>query len=131
MKRTALLLLALLLTASASMAQVPRGVVAEDGTTAVIDMSIVLVPVSRTRASIMFVDNRARVVYGQVYVNDYERSGFADRFALEVMGAIRAAYDSEAIAARGRQQALPSASQTLRRIKAVIGSKVQSVQPGS
>ena len=111
--------------------QSPLTVVAEDGTTAVIDMSIVLVPVSRTRASIMFVDNRARVVYGQVYVNDYERSGFADRFALEVMGAIRAAYDSEAIAARGRQQALPSASQTLRRIKAVIGSKVQSVQPGS
>lgn len=104
---------------------------AEDGATTVVDMSAVLVPVSRTRASIMFVDSRARVVYGQVYVNDYERSGFADRFALEVMGAVHAAYESEAADARVRKQALPPASQTLRRIKAVIGSKVQSVQPGS
>ena len=34
------------------------------------EMSAVLVPVSKTRASIMFVDNRARVVYGQLYVDD-------------------------------------------------------------
>ncbi len=111
--------------------QSPLTVVADDGTTAVIDVSIVLVPVSRGRASIMFVDNRARVVYGQVYVDDYDRAGFADRFALEAMGAIRAAYEGEAIAARGRQQALPTSSQTIRRIKAVIASKVQSVRHGS
>jgi spermidine synthase len=103
----------------------------EDGATIVVDMAAVLVPVSRTRASIMFVDNRARVVYGQLYIDDYERSGFVDRFALEVMGAVRAAYEGEAMAARSRQQDLPSAAQTLRRIKAVIGSKVQSAQPGS
>jgi spermidine synthase len=106
-------------------------VMADDGTTTTIEMSAVLVPVSKTRASIMFVDNRARVVYGQLYIDDYERSGFADRFALEVMGAVLAAYESEAQSARGRQQALPTASQTLRRIRAVIGSKVQSAQPGS
>ena len=104
---------------------------AEDGTTTIVDMSAVLVPVSRTRASIMFVDNRARVVYGQLYVDDYERSGFADRFVPEVMGAIHAVYESEAAAARVRKQALPPAAETLRKIKAVIGSKVQRGQPGS
>jgi hypothetical protein len=106
-------------------------VMTEDGTTTVVDMVAVLVPVSRTRASIMFVDSRAKVVYGQLYVDDYDRSGFPDRFAVEVMGAIHAAYESEVAAARVKQQALPPAAQTLRRIRAVVGSKVQSAQPGS
>jgi spermidine synthase len=103
----------------------------EDGGTTAVDMSAVLVPVSKTRASIMFVDGRARVVYGQLYVDDYERTGFAARFAADVMAAIQAAYDGEFAAARGRKQRLPAAAQTLKRIKAVIGSKVQGVQPGS
>lgn len=106
-------------------------VAGEDGATIVVDMAAVLVPVSRTRASVMFVDNRARVVYGQLYVDEYERTGFANRFAADVMAAIQAAYDGEVAAARGRKQALPSAAETLRRIRAVIGSKVQSAQPGS
>ncbi len=111
--------------------QSPLTLLAEDGTTTIVDISAVLVPVSRTRASVMFVDSRARVVYGQLYVDDYETSGFADRFALEVMAAIHAAYKSEAAAARVKKQPLPPAAGTLRRIKAVIGSKVQSVQRGS
>ncbi len=45
----------------------------EDGWAMEVEISAVLVPVSITRASIMFVDNRARTVYGQVYVDDYER----------------------------------------------------------
>ena len=98
----------------------------EDGaTTRVVDMSAVLVPVSRTRASIMFVDNRARVVYGQLYVDDYAGREFVDRFARDVMGAVRAAYDAEAAIAHERKGALPPAAETLRRIEAVIGSKVQ------
>lgn len=104
---------------------------AEDGTTVVADMAAVLVPVSPTRASIMFVDNRARVVYGQLYVDNYDRSDFPARFALEVMGAVRAAYEGEALAARSRQQALPPAAETLRHVKEVIVSKVQRAQPGS
>jgi spermidine synthase len=111
--------------------QLPLTLAGEDGATVVADMAAVLVPVSPTRASIMFVDNRARVVYGQLYVDNYDRSDFPGRFALEVMGAVRAAYESEAIAARSRQQVLPPAAETLRHIKEVIVSKVQSAQPGS
>jgi len=103
----------------------------DDGGRTVFEMSAVLVPVNKTRASIMFVDNRARVVYGQWYIENYDKDGLADRLAVDVMAAVRAAYDGEAAAARGRKQMLPSAAQTLGKIKAVIGSKVQRAQPAS
>jgi spermidine synthase len=103
----------------------------EDGGTIVVELSAVLVPVSRTRASIMFVDNRARTVYGQLYVNDYNRDETANRVAVDVMKAIRTAYDRDTMAAREGTRSLPSAASTLRRIKAVISARVQGVQPGS
>lgn len=96
-----------------------------------VEMSAVLVPVSKTRASIMFVDNRARVVYGQLYLDDYDRDGRAGRFASEVMAAVRGAYEKDAAAARQRQESLPKASETLRNIRAAVGSKVRDGQPGS
>jgi len=99
----------------------------EDGGTAVVDMSAVLVPVSRTRASVMFVDSRARAVYGQVYVDDYDRDGSVDRFASDVMAAIGEAYQKEAAVAIGKGRSLPPAAETLRKIKAVIGWKVLGV----
>jgi spermidine synthase len=102
----------------------------ENGGRLPIEVSAVLVPVSRTRAALMFVDNGARVIYGQGYVDDYERDGRASRLAIEVMAAIRAIYEHDAKAA-GERGSLPAASETLGRIKAVIGSKVQNVQPTS
>ena len=95
------------------------------------DVSAVLVPVSQTRAAVMFVDNGSHYVYGQQYVDDYASDGVADRFASDVLRAVRAAYDGEMRAARGRRQAAPPALPTLTRFKAVIGSKVQGVQPQS
>jgi spermidine synthase len=103
----------------------------EDGGRIAFEMSAVLVPVSRSRASIMFVDNRARTVYGQMYVDDYERDGRASRVAVDVLTAMRAAYDHEATVARGRREDLPRASETLRRFRTVIGSKVENVEPQS
>ena len=103
----------------------------EGGGTSVVEMSAVLVPVSRTRASLMFVDNRARTVYGQSYIDNYDEDDRASRLALEVIGAVMAVYESEALAARQRQQAHPAAAWTLSRIKTVIDSKVQRGQPQS
>jgi hypothetical protein len=79
----------------------------------------------------MFVDNRARIIYGQVYVDDYARDDRANRVADDVMAAIRATYENEAVAARAQRQVLPATTETLPKIKAVIGSKVQRVQPQS
>jgi spermidine synthase len=103
----------------------------ETGETVAVEISAVLVPVSKTRASVMFVDNRAREVYGQMYMDDYDRDGRGNRFAVDVLAAVRATYEREAVAARDQKRMLPPAQETLQKIKAVIGSKVQSVQPGS
>ena len=45
--------------------------------------------------------------------------------------AIRSVYARDALAIRDRKQGFPSARETLQHIKAVIDSKVKSVQPGS
>ncbi len=103
----------------------------ESGAPVVVQISAVLVPVSTSRASIMFVDNRARTVYGQVYMDEYARDDRADRFAADVMAAVRAAYERLAAAAREQKATLPSAPATLQGIKAIIDSKVKRVQSGS
>lgn len=100
----------------------------DDGGTATMEVSSVLVPVSRTRASIMFVDNRARVVFGQMYVDDYERDGVAHRLAGDVLGAVHATYEREVREAAGRGAPLPLAREMVPRIRSVIGSKVESVR---
>ncbi len=103
----------------------------ESGEAVVVEISAVLVPVSKTRASIMFVDNHARVVYGQFFVNEYERSEFAQRFVHEVMTAMGTAYQREAANSRGQRRVLPAAGETLRKLKEAIGSKVQDVRSKS
>ena len=101
----------------------------ERGEPTVVEISAVLVPVSRTRASVMFVDNRARIIYGQMYVDDVDEGDRASEFAVDVMTAVRSAYEQGATAAGGQRRQLPSAAETLNRIRAVISSKVQRGQP--
>jgi spermidine synthase len=96
---------------------------AGDGRPTSVEISAVLVPVSAARASIMFVDNRARVVYGQRYLNDY-RAGKASMLATDVMAAVGAVYQREAEAAARRGRRLPPADETLQKFKEVIGSRV-------
>ena len=70
-------------------------------------------------------DNRARVIYGQVYVDDYDREDRAARIAADVLAAAGAAYKQEAAAARNRGQGLPPVAATTTWLKTVIGGKVQ------
>jgi len=65
------------------------------GVRRVVEISAVLVPISKNRASIMFVDNQARVVYGQLYVWDYDQGEFTSRFVNEVLMSIHATYQKE------------------------------------
>ena len=92
------------------------------------EISAVLVPVSKERASIMFVDNQARVIYGQLYVSDYNKSDFVNRFVIEVMMRIRAVYQKEVENALRQGRALPSAEPVLRKIKQTIAAEVQKDQ---
>ncbi|MFI5183733.1 MAG: fused MFS/spermidine synthase [Vicinamibacteria bacterium] len=101
----------------------------DGGKQVVVEITAVLVPVSRTRASVMFVDNRARVVYGQRYVDDYE--GRAAGLAADVMTTIRAVYRTEAEIARARRLSAPPAAATLRKIRAAIAPKDRADSPRS
>jgi len=78
----------------------------------------------------MFVDNRARVVYGQRYVDNYEGRAAAGLGA-DVMTTIRAVYRTEAEIASARQLGAPPAAATLRKIRAAIAPKVRANSPRS
>ncbi len=101
------------------------------GSPVVVEISAVLVPVSKGRAAVMFVDNRARFVYGQRYVDDYEGSDTVSRLVADVMGTVRTVYQREAEIATARRNAPPPAAPTLRKIHAAIGSRVRSPEPPS
>ena len=100
----------------------------DEGRRVVVEISAVLVPVSRTRAAVMFVDNRARSVYGQRYVDDYEGGDAVSGLVADVMSTIHAVHRREA-AISARRSALPPAAETLRKIRAAIASKVGNQPP--
>jgi hypothetical protein len=95
-----------------------------------VEISAVLVPVSTTRASVMFVDNRARKVYGQVYIDDADPEARATELASELMSRMREIYERDLAAAREQRRSLPTAEESLRNMSAAISEKVQGVEPG-
>jgi spermidine synthase len=98
---------------------------AEGGKTVVKEISAVLAPVNKERAAVMFVDNDARIVYGQLYVSGPGKEAFIDRFVQDTMMAIRTAYQEEAFSALRGKRRFPEADATLRKIKEIIQFKVQ------
>jgi spermidine synthase len=103
----------------------------ESGQRVIVELSAVLVPVSKNRASVMFVDNRAKVVYGQQYVNDYTQGDVVQRLVDVVMAAVRGAYQKEAEHSARQRQAFPAAESTLRQIRDAIGGKVRALSTNS
>ena len=81
----------------------------ESGARIVAEISAVLAPISKGRASIMFVDNKARVIYGQLYVSDYDKNEFVTRFVQKVMIQVRAVYQKEAEEALRQGETFPFA----------------------
>jgi hypothetical protein len=73
----------------------------------------------------MFVDNAARVVYGQRYIDDYDRGQAVQTFVADVMTTIHTVYQTEA-ARTARPNLPPPAAATLAKIHAAITSKVAS-----
>lgn len=109
----------------------PFTLVDDRGEPMIVEIYAVLVPVSRTRAAVMFVDNRARVVYGQRYVDDYEGTETVARLVDDVMAAMRAVYEKEAAMSSARRKAPPAAARTLPKLRAAIAARIQNTPPGS
>jgi spermidine synthase len=97
----------------------------EIGTKILTEISAVLVPINKERASIMFVDNKARVIFGQLYVSDYDKNRFVTRFVNEVMIHVRTVYQKEVENALMQGGTLPLAGPTLHKIREMITSEVQ------
>ena len=104
---------------------VPLTLIDDRGARIVVEITAVLVPVSRTRAAVMFVDNRARFVYGQRYVDDYADGDAVSRLVADVMATIRGVYRKEAEVSGARRQAPPPAQATLRKVHAAIAARVE------
>jgi spermidine synthase len=90
-----------------------------------VEISAVLVPVSEERVSVVFVDNDARVIYGELYFSGLEKEEFIHQFVNEVMVSIRTAYHQDAANALQQGDRFPLAALTLRKIKELITAKVK------
>ena len=97
----------------------------EQGAVVKVEISAVLVPVSRERASVVFVDNDARVVYGELYFSGLNPEQHMNQFVDDVMASIRASYHRDARNAFREGSRFPSAASTLQQIKEIIELKIQ------
>jgi spermidine synthase len=103
----------------------------EKGAKIRVDISAVLVPVSEERVSVVFVDNDARVIYGELYFSGLKKEEAIQQFVNEVMVSIRTAYHHDAMDALQQGDRFPLAALTLRRIKELITTKVkEKTSPG-
>ncbi len=100
----------------------------EGGAKVRVELSAVLVPISAERASVAFVDNDAKVKYGEIYVSGDDKNTRSRRIAQDVMASIEAVYQQEAGLARRDNRAWPPAGPTLRTIRDVIASKVRAYE---
>jgi hypothetical protein len=97
----------------------------ERGSKVRVDISAVLVPISRERASVVFVDNDAKVISGQRYFDAPGLDEQIHRFAAGVMSYVEAAYRQEARKALTEGIAFPSRAPTLQRIRQIIDQQVK------
>jgi len=97
----------------------------EGGTVVKVEISAVLAPVSRERASVMFIDNDARVIYGELYFSGLNHEQQMIQFVDDVMASIRATYHREARNVFRKGSRFPSAPSTLQEVKEIIDRKIQ------
>jgi spermidine synthase len=96
-------------------------------------ISAVLVPISTERASVVFVDNDRKVVYGEVDLSlaGPERRSRMQGLVNDMMAGIQAVYQQELGRARAAARPLPPAGPTMQRIRDVITLKVRTFEESS
>jgi len=91
-----------------------------------LEISAVIVRVSEERAAAIFVDNAARVIYGQRYFSGSDLDKTIAEFVSGVMTAIRTVYDRETQIAVSQGRKYPAGHPTQKKIKDLIIEKVQA-----
>jgi spermidine synthase len=92
-------------------------------------ISGVMARVGPQRAAAIFVDNAARVIYGQRYFSGSNVDQDVSGFITEVMSAIGAAYRREVEVALRQGTKFPAAGPTISKIRQIIGEKVRPSGP--
>jgi len=92
------------------------------------EISAVLVPVSKERAAVVFVDNAERVIYGQLYFSGPGKEARISGFVRDTMTAIADEYKKEAEIAVKQKRNFPEAGATLSKVKEVVFLKVKEYE---
>jgi spermidine synthase len=93
------------------------------GDRTVVEISAVIARVSGERAAVIFVDNAARIIFGQIYFSGPDLDRRISAFAGEVLAAIRSAYLEEAESDRRQGKSLPDRNTTMPRIRELIATR--------
>lgn len=87
--------------------------------------------VGKGRAVVMFVDNRAREIYGQLYLDGHneELDERIRRFSDDVMESLNTGYRKEAERVKSEGRAYPPATATASVLRTIVSSKVEGYAP--
>jgi hypothetical protein len=104
----------------------------DKGAHVIIEISAVRAPVSSEREAVVFVDNNAKVIFGQRYFSGLDMPESMNRFANETLSAVQELYRKESeIAKRGGKE-FPSVDTCMQKIKDIITVKInRSLTPNS
>jgi spermidine synthase len=91
-----------------------------NGERTVVEISAVIARVSKDRAKIAFVDNRARKIFGQRYFSGPDIDAQIEDCAQQVMEEIRATYLAETQISSARGEVYPSSDATMLKISSTI-----------
>ena len=99
----------------------------DDGARKILEISAVTMRVGKERAVAMFVDNRAKEIYGQLYMDgpNEELDEMVRIFADDVMISLRSGYRKESERARIEGRAYPLAAATRTVLRNIVYSKVE------
>jgi hypothetical protein len=73
----------------------------------------------------MFVDNRARAVYEQLHVDDYDGGHLVDRFIEDVLASMRPTYPQRLETSFRQKQNLPLAADVTLALRSVVRSRIE------
>lgn len=90
------------------------------------ELTAVIAPVSREKVAVIFVDNNARIVYGQTFFSGQDMEESVRRFVDDTMLALQDAYHKEMRLAQRQGKKYPEARKTIDIMRKIIQEKISS-----
>lgn len=103
--------------------KIPLLLIGRTGEVSFLELSAVLAPVSREKVAVIFVDNDARIVYGQVFFSGIDTEETVKRFAGETLLSIQNVYHEDLKIAKKQGRMYPDTEKMIDDIKRIIEEK--------